>query len=102
MALTAACCAVLQELQEQKNELLQKVQVLKTDLQDWRTKLESQVKSYKTVSSTTQQQQQKQQAVTCASASGLWLWGRFKPAAPERTNRSDKQSCTCLPLRPFI
>jgi hypothetical protein len=39
----------LQELQEQKNELLQKVQVLKTDLQDWRTKLESQVKSYKTV-----------------------------------------------------
>jgi uncharacterized coiled-coil DUF342 family protein len=39
----------MQELQEQKNELLQKVQVLKTDLQDWRTKLESQVKSYKTV-----------------------------------------------------
>lgn len=38
----------LTELQEQKNELLQKVQVLKTDLQDWRTKLASQVTSYKT------------------------------------------------------
>lgn len=52
MALTGGG-AVLQELQEQKNELLQKVQVLKTDLQDWRTKLESQVKSYKTVRRTT-------------------------------------------------
>eukprot|EP00878_Enallax_costatus_P016684 GHUV01017506.1.p2 GENE.GHUV01017506.1~~GHUV01017506.1.p2 ORF type:complete len:109 (+),score=47.93 GHUV01017506.1:750-1076(+) len=38
----------LTELQEQKNELLEKVQALKTDLQDWRTKLESQIKTYKT------------------------------------------------------
>lgn len=45
----------MQELQEQKTELLQKVQVLKTDLQDWRTKLESQVKSYKTVRQQLQQ-----------------------------------------------
>lgn len=46
-------CHCMQELQEQKNELLEKVQSLKTDLQDWRTKLETQVKSYKTVSSIT-------------------------------------------------
>lgn len=39
-----------QELKEQKEELLTKVQALKTDLQDWRTKLEAQVKTYKSVS----------------------------------------------------
>jgi uncharacterized coiled-coil DUF342 family protein len=43
------CCFALQELKEQKEELLTKVQALKTDLQDWRTKLEAQVKSYKSV-----------------------------------------------------
>jgi len=41
--------AYLSELQEQKNELLSKVTALKTDLQDWRSKLDAQVKSYKTV-----------------------------------------------------
>lgn len=41
----------MQELQEQKNELLTKVQTLKTDLQDWRTKLETQVTTYKKVRS---------------------------------------------------
>jgi len=41
--------ALLQELKEQKEELLTKVQALKTDLQDWRSKLEAQVKNYKTV-----------------------------------------------------
>jgi hypothetical protein len=34
---------------EQKDELMQKVQALKTDLQDWRGKLDVQVKAYKTV-----------------------------------------------------
>ncbi len=38
-----------QEVNEQKEELLQKVQHLKQDLQDWRSKLDQQVKSYKTV-----------------------------------------------------
>eukprot|EP00877_Chromochloris_zofingiensis_P005891 jgi/Chrzof1/1555/Cz10g12090.t1 len=38
----------LTELNEQKNELLQKVQVLRKDLEDWRSKLETQVKNYKT------------------------------------------------------
>jgi hypothetical protein len=38
-----------QELAEQKDELMGKVAALKTDLQDWRTKLEQQVKSYKAV-----------------------------------------------------
>eukprot|EP00775_Hariotina_reticulata_P003954 gene3954-4207_t len=37
----------LSELQEQKAELVAKVQTLKTDLHEWRTKLETQVKSYK-------------------------------------------------------
>lgn len=39
----------MQELKEQKEELLTKVQALKTDLQEWRTKLEAQVKTYKSV-----------------------------------------------------
>jgi hypothetical protein len=44
------CCpSCLQELKEQKEELLTKVQALKTDLKDWRTKLEVQVKNYKSV-----------------------------------------------------
>lgn len=38
-----------QEMKEQKEELLSKVQALKTDLQDWRSKLEAQVKNYKSV-----------------------------------------------------
>lgn len=46
--------SVLQELNEQKNELLQKVQVLRKDLEDWRSKLETQVKNYKTVSAAVQ------------------------------------------------
>mmetsp|Transcript_14627 Transcript_14627/g.36417 ORF Transcript_14627/g.36417 Transcript_14627/m.36417 type:complete len:115 (-) Transcript_14627:544-888(-) len=37
----------LQELNEQKNEVLNKVQTLKKELQDWRTKLDGQVKSYR-------------------------------------------------------
>ncbi|KAK9829108.1 hypothetical protein WJX72_003927 [[Myrmecia] bisecta] len=36
----------LQELRESKDELLQKVQVLKKELQDWRTRLTGQVKGY--------------------------------------------------------
>jgi hypothetical protein len=38
-----------QELNEQKNELLGKVTGLKKELQDWRSKLDSQVKTYRTV-----------------------------------------------------
>lgn len=39
----------LAELGEQKDELLTKVQALKTDLQEWRSRLEVQVNSYKMV-----------------------------------------------------
>lgn len=52
MPARAVLCVLLQELKEQKEELLTKVQALKTDLQDWRTKLEAQVKNYKSVSVT--------------------------------------------------
>jgi predicted nucleic acid-binding Zn-ribbon protein len=48
-AVPNCCPSCLQELKEQKEELLTKVQALKTDLQDWRTKLEAQVKNYKSV-----------------------------------------------------
>mmetsp|Transcript_41512 Transcript_41512/g.50315 ORF Transcript_41512/g.50315 Transcript_41512/m.50315 type:complete len:108 (-) Transcript_41512:349-672(-) len=37
----------LGELQESRNELLNRVQNLKKDLQDWRFKLDSQVKTYR-------------------------------------------------------
>lgn len=40
----------LQDLAEQKDELLKKVATLKKELQDWRSKLDGQVKSYRTVS----------------------------------------------------
>lgn len=38
-----------QDLNDQKNELVNKVQNLKKELQDWRSKLDSQVKSYRVV-----------------------------------------------------
>lgn len=44
-----AVCLVLQELNEQKNELLTRVQTLKRELQDWRGKLDAQVKTYRVV-----------------------------------------------------
>ncbi len=45
----AAPCHPPQELNEQKGELLAKVQTLKKELVDWRGKLDNQVKSYRTV-----------------------------------------------------
>ena len=42
----------LGELQESRNELLSRVSNLKRDLQDWRFKLDNQVKTYRTVRST--------------------------------------------------
>lgn len=56
----------VQELTEQKDELMSKVQALKTDLQDWRTKLEAQVKSYKSVRCTTEAEPQYGQAAVIA------------------------------------
>lgn len=39
-----------QELTQQKDELLSKVATLKKELQDWRTKLDTQVKTYRAAS----------------------------------------------------
>ena len=41
--------AQLAELQESRNELLGRVNTLKSDLSDWRGKLDTQVKTYKSV-----------------------------------------------------
>jgi hypothetical protein len=43
----------LSKLSEQKNELLLKVQTLKKELVEWRTKLDGQVKSFRGVSACT-------------------------------------------------
>ena len=43
------CLGPVQELTEQKNELLGKVQTLKKELHDWRGKLDGQLKTYREV-----------------------------------------------------
>jgi uncharacterized coiled-coil DUF342 family protein len=48
-SLTIKCLAHEQELNEQKDALLSKVATLKKELQDWRTKLDTQVKTYRAV-----------------------------------------------------
>ncbi len=52
MRLHVVCAFALhpQELNEQKNELIARVTTLKKELQDWRSKLDTQVKTYRTVS----------------------------------------------------
>ncbi len=44
-----------QDLTQQKDELLSKVATLKKELQDWRSKLDTQVKTYRAASSVAEQ-----------------------------------------------
>lgn len=61
----------LAKLAEQKTELLTKVQTLKKELTEWRTKLDGQVKSFRGVSSST----------ICAAAAGSAMHARQCGAA---------------------
>lgn len=66
-----------QDLQQQKDELLNKVHVLKTELQDWRVKLDVQVKTYKAVSPA-----QGGCRVAAAVATSKRAWQRVPPLFP--------------------
>ena len=72
----------LGELQESRAQLLQRVHNLKKDLQDWRGKLDGQVKSYRTVC-------QKEEVRSWP----MWLWRIWRDCRGGRSSHELTRDC---------